>query len=109
MARPCDCGGGSDGVLIAKVDADAEKELAGRFEVRGFPTLKWFPAGSTEPEDYSGGREAADFVEFINGKTGESARGCGHVPARSAPALPHCCPAASNLTCTRGLAGALQA
>ena len=62
----------SDGVLIAKVDADAEKELAGRFEVRGFPTLKWFPAGTTEPEEYSGGREAADFVEFINSKTGAS-------------------------------------
>lgn len=64
----------SDGVLIAKVDADSEKELAGRFGVRGFPTLKWFPAGSTEPEDYNGGRDAADFVEFINKNTGLNRR-----------------------------------
>jgi len=64
----------SDGVLIAKVDADAEKDLASRFGVRGFPTLKWFPAGSTDPEDYSGGRDAADFVEYINKRTGLSRR-----------------------------------
>lgn len=64
----------SDGVLVAKVDADAEKDLASRFAIRGFPTLKWFPAGSTEPEDYNGGREAADFIEFINSRTGLSRR-----------------------------------
>jgi len=62
----------SDGVLIAKVDADAEKSLASRFGVSGFPTLKWFPKGSLTPEDYSGGRTAADILKFINGKTGLS-------------------------------------
>lgn len=62
----------SDGVLIAKVDADAEKDLASRFGIRGFPTLKWFPAGSTEAEDYTGGREAGEFVDYINERTGLS-------------------------------------
>lgn len=38
-------------VLIAKVDADAEKALGNRFGIRGFPTLKFFPRGSTEPEE----------------------------------------------------------
>jgi protein disulfide-isomerase A6 len=33
----------SDGVVIAKVDADKERDLGERFEVKGFPTLKWFP------------------------------------------------------------------
>lgn len=32
-----------DGVVIAKVDADAERDLGERFEVKGFPTIKWFP------------------------------------------------------------------
>ena len=32
-------------VVIAKVNADEHKELASRFGVKGFPTLKWFPAG----------------------------------------------------------------
>ena len=40
----------SDDVLIAKVDADADKALSKRFGVTGFPTLKFFPKGTTEPE-----------------------------------------------------------
>ena len=40
----------SDDVVIAKVDCDAEKSLAQRFGVSGYPTLKFFPKGSTEPE-----------------------------------------------------------
>jgi protein disulfide-isomerase A6 len=60
----------SDGVLIAKVDCDAEKDVGSRFGVTGFPTLKWFPKGSLSPEDYSGGRTAADIAKFINGKVG---------------------------------------
>ena len=42
---------GSTDVVIAKVDADAHKSLGGRFGVRGFPTLKFFPKGSTTPEE----------------------------------------------------------
>ena len=29
-----------------------------------------FPAGSTKPEDYSGGRTADDLLAFVNGKIG---------------------------------------
>ena len=38
-------------VIVAKVDADADRTLGGRFGVRGFPTLKFFPKGSTTPEE----------------------------------------------------------
>ncbi|KAL4859144.1 ABC transporter G family member 9 [Chlorella vulgaris] len=56
-------------VLIAKVDADAHRELGEKFGVRGFPTIKWFPRGkASAPEDYNGGRTAADFLKFINEK-----------------------------------------
>lgn len=41
----------SKDVVIAKVDADAHKELGSRFDVHGYPTLKWFPKGSTTPEE----------------------------------------------------------
>jgi hypothetical protein len=66
-ARAC-----RDGVIVAKVDADSQRNLGSRFDVKSFPTLKWFPKGSTTPEDYSGGRSALDIVTFINSKTGKS-------------------------------------
>jgi len=61
-------------VVIASVDADNHKDLGSKFGVSGFPTLKWFPAGSKEPEEYSGGRELNDFTDFINKKAGTKAR-----------------------------------
>jgi protein disulfide-isomerase A6 len=41
-----------------------------RYEIQGFPTLKFFPAGSAEPEPYEGPREVESMVEFINKKAG---------------------------------------
>jgi len=61
-------------VLIAKVDEDAHKDLGGRFGVSGFPTLKWFPKGSTTPEDYTGGRDTEGLTTWINNKIGSSVR-----------------------------------
>jgi len=61
-------------VKIASVDADKHRDLGGRFDVKGFPTIKFFPAGSSKAEDYSGGRTAPDMVDFINGKAGTNAR-----------------------------------
>lgn len=63
----------ADDVVIAKVDADADKTLSSRFGISGFPTLKYFPKGSTSAEDYSGGRDIKDFISFIEGKTGARA------------------------------------
>jgi protein disulfide-isomerase A6 len=61
-------------VKIASVDADKHRELGSRFGVSGFPTIKFFPAGSKEGEDYSGGRTAADMTDYINRKAGTSVR-----------------------------------
>jgi protein disulfide-isomerase A6 len=57
-------------VKIASVDADQHKSLGSRFGVQGFPTLKWFNAGSSEGEPYNGGRTAADLIDFVNKKIG---------------------------------------
>lgn len=59
-------------VLIAKVDAEAEnaKATAKDQGVTSYPTIKFFPAGSTEPEPYQGGRTEKDFVAFMNSKAG---------------------------------------
>jgi len=61
-------------VTIASVDADKHRDLGGRFDVKGFPTIKYFAAGSSKAEDYSGGRTAPDMLDFINGKAGTNAR-----------------------------------
>jgi len=58
----------SDKVTIAKVDADAHKDLGRKHGVQGFPTLKWFENGKVE--DYKSGRDLESLVAFVSGKTG---------------------------------------
>ena len=52
-------------MLIAKVDADENKELGRRIGLQGFPTIKWFPAHSTEAVEYSGQRTAEALAQFV--------------------------------------------
>ncbi|KAK8864226.1 protein disulfide-isomerase domain [Kwoniella newhampshirensis] len=56
----------TDKVVIAKTDADGVgRELGSRFGVQGFPTIKWFPAGSSQPVDYNSGRDLDSLVGFV--------------------------------------------
>lgn len=55
-------------VIIAKVDATEEKEVAEKFKVQGFPTLKWFVNG--KEQEYEGGRTADDIIRYVKKKTG---------------------------------------
>jgi len=64
----------SNEVVIAKVDADSNRDLGSRFGVSGFPTLKWFPKGSTTPKDYDGGRELDDLIKFVSEESGAKGR-----------------------------------
>lgn len=70
-----------DKVVIAKVDADREKDLGKRFGVQGFPTLKWFDGKSDKPEDYNGGRDLESLSEFITKKTGIKAKKAKAAPS----------------------------
>lgn len=45
-------------VQLAKVDATVETELGKRFDVKGYPTLRFWKEGATNPIDYDGGRDA---------------------------------------------------
>ncbi len=57
-----------DKIVIAKVDATANDVPD---EIRGFPTIKLYPAGSkSEPVTYSGSRTVEDLITFVkeNGK-----------------------------------------
>ena len=55
-------------VPLAKVDATEEKDLASRYEVKGFPTLKWIVGG--EAQDYKGGRTEDEIVNWIKKRSG---------------------------------------
>jgi protein disulfide isomerase len=52
-----------EGVLLGKVDATVESDLATRFGVRGYPTLKVFRQGTAS--EYSGPREADGIVSYM--------------------------------------------
>ena len=57
-------------IKLAAVDATEHGELADKFGVKGYPTLKFFPKGSTTPVDYEGGRTADTIVSWVNEKVG---------------------------------------
>ena len=61
-----------NGVLIAKVDCEAPnaKATAQEAGVKSYPTIKYYPKGSSTPVDYAGGRSEADLVSFMNDKAG---------------------------------------
>lgn len=59
-----------DHVVIAKLDAEANPKAAKKYGVQGYPTLKYFPAGASEPVDYASGRDEDSFIKFINEQAG---------------------------------------
>eukprot|EP00177_Eucheuma_denticulatum_P001442 GFKZ01002599.1.p1 GENE.GFKZ01002599.1~~GFKZ01002599.1.p1 ORF type:complete len:543 (-),score=145.51 GFKZ01002599.1:1117-2721(-) len=54
--------------VLADVDATKEEELAKKFNIEGFPTLKLFADGE-EIVDYSGGRDSDSMVRFVERAT----------------------------------------
>ncbi|KAH7325400.1 protein disulfide isomerase [Rhizoctonia solani] len=60
--------------IIANYDADnaMNKDIAARYHVRSYPTIKFFPKGSSTKEavSYDFGRSETDFVKFLNEQCG---------------------------------------
>lgn len=61
-----------DTIFLAKVDATAEVDLAEKYEVRGYPTIKFFKEGNPST-DYSAGRTSSEIVSWLKKKTGPPA------------------------------------
>lgn len=58
---------GGDSMIISKFNAvanDLPESL--KFELRAYPTIKFFKAGSKEPIDYEGDHSLKAFVDFLN-------------------------------------------
>jgi len=52
-------------VKLGAVDATVHQGLAGQYGVRGYPTIKFFPAGiKGEAQEYDGGRTSDDIVKW---------------------------------------------
>jgi len=66
-------------VSLGKVDATEEKELATKYNVKGFPTLVWFEDG--KEQEYDGGRTAETIVEWVKSMTGHAVIEATPVPS----------------------------
>lgn len=56
---------------VAKVDATEETELGEKYQVRGYPTIKFFHNGV--PSEYKGGRTGPEIVNWLKKRTGPAA------------------------------------
>ncbi|CAD6506076.1 BgTH12-07007 [Blumeria graminis f. sp. triticale] len=63
-----------ESIIVAKVDADAEKSLGKRFKIQGFPSIRFFDGKTENPEEYTGNRDLESLTEYITKKTGIRAK-----------------------------------
>ncbi|CAL9114412.1 unnamed protein product [Musa textilis] len=59
-------------IALAKIDCNenVNKEIASKYEIRGFPTLKIFRNGGEGVQEYKGPREADGIVEYLRKQVG---------------------------------------
>lgn len=55
----------NNGGVIVAVDATVQRKLSERFDIGGFPTIKYFENGVYK-SDYNGKRVSDDIFNFVN-------------------------------------------
>ena len=53
-------------IRFGRINCDDHKSACADYNVKGYPTIKWFANG--KDEDYQGGRDKASFINFVEGK-----------------------------------------
>ncbi|VBB29750.1 unnamed protein product [Acanthocheilonema viteae] len=61
-------------VKVGALDATVHQMMSSRFNIKGFPTIKYFAPGSSakDAEDYVGGRTSDDIVQYALNKFAEN-------------------------------------
>ena len=60
---------------MGAVDATVHQNIASKYNIRGYPTIKYFPAGRKDhstAEEYDGGRDASGIISWALGKFAEN-------------------------------------
>ncbi|CAG8566330.1 13277_t:CDS:2 [Dentiscutata erythropus] len=58
--------------VVANIEVPENKDIGDKYQVSGYPTIKFFPKGEDKtPIDYSGERTEESFVKFLNEKCGK--------------------------------------
>jgi protein disulfide-isomerase A6 len=49
------------------IDCDLHKEIAQKYDIKGFPTIRYYPNGpkNGNPREYQGNRTAKDIMDFM--------------------------------------------
>ena len=90
------------GAQLAVVDAIAEKALADRFGVRGYPAIKWFSRGKVR--DYKGARTARAIANYVIRHGGPVVRDVANATVLEAFKLSHRVVAVASLAAGDGAA-----
>jgi len=64
----------NDKIIIAELNADEEKDIAKKYDIKGYPTIKLFTTKTKTPIDYNNDRTLEAFVDFIEHETGIKAK-----------------------------------
>lgn len=57
----------SDSLIVSEINADEEVDIAAKYDIRGYPTIKLFPRGNSQkPIDFKGERTTQGLVEWTN-------------------------------------------
>jgi len=52
-------------VKVGAVDMDADPQAGAPYDVKGFPTLKFFGTNKSKPDDYQGGRDENGIIKYV--------------------------------------------
>jgi len=74
-------------IRVGALNADEHKEIAGQYQVQGFPTIKLFGSDKKSPKDYNGARTASALaqaaIQLLQSKISDTLGGGSRPPPKS--------------------------